>query len=249
MERAPIRDLSGFIVFKRALKQLKLKKIYELIVLSTDQHNENMEFHLQWENDVQQPDDQLHLNVKEYISHDQQPYEYSESYIDILKEYKLYHFKVIKMINRSNDKSVMLYKESKNPKQLKMLELGDEGFFALKYIPLTSASYPGECVICSDNIYAGGYCRVNCQAGHVFHCECINQWRNTRQVNPYFERDDWQDNCPICRGAIDKIVKIKMPKRLLPLKPEFGKKHRYFKKSELKVINMEIKYLRKNNVF
>ncbi len=243
MERAPIRDLSGFIVFERALRQLKLKKTYELVVLSTDQENENMEFHLQWEKDIEQPNGQMRsiYIIKEYISHDQQPDEYSESYIDILKEYKLYHFKFIKMVNHSNDKSVVLYKESKNPKQLKMLEVGDEGFFALKYIPLTSASYPGECMICSDNIYAGGFCRVNCQAGHVFHCECINQWRNTRQVNPYFERDDWQDNCPICRGAIDKIVKIKMPKRLLPLKSEFGKKQG----SELKVINMEIKYLTK----
>jgi len=202
----PIRDFEGFKVLEKAMRQLKLKDVYKLVVVTSDPQGENAEYHLQWNGQE--------YTSQYYMSHDNPPQESTTRYNFFLLERKDDHFKLIKMVNVSNQKQVVLYEEPKNPNQLKHLHIGDLGYIELKYAPLTSASYPGECVICSEKIHAGGFCRVNCQAGHVFHCDCINQWRNTPQVNPYFEHD-WQDNCPLCRGPIDKIVSITMPKKLM----------------------------------
>jgi len=61
----------------------------------------------------------------------------------------------------------------RNPSQIRLVQPPEP-------VPsITRASYPGQCVICQEPIEGQG-CRVNC--GHVFHCDCINQWRNTHQT-------------------------------------------------------------------
>jgi hypothetical protein len=108
---------------------------------------------------------------------------------------------------------------------------------ALANIEVTERSWPGECRICFDTDLLDGYCRVNCNAGHIFHCSCINQWRNTRLVNP-FHQHGWHNECPLCRQIISEIANIEVPPGTA-----FGK-HRKGK-FVLKQINSEIKYLKK----
>jgi hypothetical protein len=100
-----------------------------------------------------------------------------------------------------------------------------------------SASYPDMCVICQDPVVGEG-CRVNCPAGHIFHCECINEWRNTRH-----------NECPLCRQLIYQMYYVDIPERITT---EFGKriKRRITKRSinsgiSLKSINSLIKLVQK----
>ena len=81
---------------------------------------------------------------------------------------------------------------------------------ALANAEVTDRSWPGECRICFDTDLLDGYCRVNCHAGHIFHCSCINQWRNTRLVNP-FHQYGWHNECPLCRDPITDIANIEVP--------------------------------------
>jgi hypothetical protein len=214
-------ESSPFGIFQRALRQVKLKPTYELIVLANDQKGENMELHIKWENEI--------YNIKEYVSHDQHPDEYQDNYQSIVTEHQSDHIKTIKMTNL--DKTVVLYTEPINPNQLKLLKVGDKDFIKIKYHPYTSASYPGECMICGENVYAGGFCRVDCPAHHIFHCSCINRWRNTRMTNTYHEHG-WQNNCPICRGPLTSMVSIKLPRKT------FG-----FGKSRLSILKKDLKYV------
>ena len=72
-----------------------------------------------------------------------------------------------------------------------------------------SASYPDKCVICQEPVVGEG-CRVNCPAGHIYHCECINEWRNTRATNTYFDTH-WQNGCTICRQPITQMYHVNIP--------------------------------------
>ena len=100
--------------------------------------------------------------------------------------------------------------------------------------PIPSFAWPGQCQIClGDGIE--DLCRVNCGVGHIFHCDCINGWRNTR--TDY----GWNNKCPVCtQEQITKMVKFEDYGRL-PL--SFGKKRGNSDK-QLKMINSEIKYLK-----
>lgn len=112
---------------------------------------------------------------------------------------------------------------------------------ALATTEVTGRSWPGECRICFDSDLLDGYCRVNCNAGHIFHCSCINQWRNTRLVNS-FHQHGWHNECPLCRQIISEIANIEVPPGTA-----FGKhrKGKFVSKQLLKQFDSEIKYLKK----
>jgi hypothetical protein len=105
---------------------------------------------------------------------------------------------------------------------------------ALAEDEVTERSWPGECRICFDTDFLDGYCRVNCDAGHIFHCSCMNRWRNTRMQNSFYQHG-WHNECPLCRQNISEIANVEIPPGMA-----FGK-HR---KGNLKLINSEIKYLK-----
>jgi hypothetical protein len=102
---------------------------------------------------------------------------------------------------------------------------------AILNMPLTSFVWPGMCTICLDSnpTESGGLCRVNCSVGHIFHCDCINGYRNTRTIY------GWNNKCPVCRTNINKYVNFPS-NRNNELPSEFGRKR-------IK-INSEMKYLK-----
>ena len=69
------------------------------------------------------------------------------------------------------------------------------------------------CQICLDES-TDGLCRVNCDAGHIFHCDCINGYRDTYTVY------GWNNNCPVCRTGITEMAQVS-PNTKLP--SSFGK--------------------------
>ena len=126
--------------------------------------------------------------------------------------------------------------ETENPRQLKIVknqELLDK--------PMTSYIWEGQCMICLDNTREG-LCRVNCSAGHVFHCDCVNMWRNSRLTNSYFNYG-WHNDCPVCHEPIKNMVEVP-PDYAARLPTEFGKKRSVSRTStKLKKLNKEIKFL------
>ena len=209
-----IHDGPGFLVLNQAIKHLQKRPNFEMVVVSRNTTRENMEFHVKFNSIV---DKTPFYDCEYYESHDKHPYNFTTSYHDFMLKRKQDHFKFIKMLN--GDKSVTLYEEPKNPDQLK-LSTENEPFM-----------FPGECMICGESDYRNGlFCRVNCPAGHVFHCGCIERWRNTPQVNPYFE-SGWQNGCPICRADIDTVSVVRNLNK-------FGKR-------KLNDINNDIVYLLK----
>jgi hypothetical protein len=103
--------------------------------------------------------------------------------------------------------------------------------------PLTSYVWPGMCQICLDSDTAG-LCRVNCDAGHIFHCDCINGFRDTYTLY------GWNNKCPVCRTLIDKMVSV-TPEYATLLPTSFGKAKRCSKDLTLKQIDKLIKLLSK----
>ena len=118
---------------------------------------------------------------------------------------------------------------------------------------ITTSNYPGFCQICQMNSIDSDdndFCYVNCNARHIFHCSCINQWRNTRLSNPYMVYG-YQPNCPICRDRITEIGKITItPETETKLaNTKFGKNKFKFKfgnakkKKEKRSFLEQIKYI------
>uniref|UniRef100_A0A6C0IA89 RING-type domain-containing protein n=1 Tax=viral metagenome TaxID=1070528 RepID=A0A6C0IA89_9ZZZZ len=105
--------------------------------------------------------------------------------------------------------------------------------------PITRASYPGQCVICQEPIEGQG-CRVNCQAGHIFHCDCINQWRNTHQTTFNLQEiGEWHNECPLCRQEISQMYYVEITPEIQSA-TAFGKK-----RFTVREITKMIKYLNK----
>ncbi len=120
-------------------------------------------------------------------------------------------------------------------------------------LPITSNVWPGQCIMCLES-NRDNLCRVNCPQGHIFHCDCLNEYRDTYTVF------GWNNNCPSCREPIDQAVHVPVD---IKLPTEFGKRKRSSKlglehrmsyahsfnprllHSTLKTINKEIKYLSK----
>ncbi len=114
--------------------------------------------------------------------------------------------------------------------------------------PITSDVWPGRCQICLTSNQEN-LCRVNCTKGHIFHCDCLNEWRDT------YTRFGWNDKCPSCREPINQAVHV--PDNI-DLPTEFGKRkrsnHRLLRRMSvahsfngtlLKQIDRDIKYLSK----
>jgi len=89
--------------------------------------------------------------------------------------------------------------------------------------PVRKNTWTGDCGICIGT-KSGTFCSVNCNSGHIFHCNCINTWLQKATT------------CPMCREHITQTQKIE-EEQLLELKNGFGKTNK------LKALNKEIKYL------
>ena len=85
-------------------------------------------------------------------------------------------------------------------------------------------NWDGECVICMENT-PQSWCRVNCPAGHVFHCGCIKDYTNTLRntgVSGYFyEEGNFNDQCPLCNKKFTQLSERPDPQGLIN---RFGKK-------------------------
>jgi hypothetical protein len=125
--------------------------------------------------------------------------------------------------------------ESENPNPLQYIN--DQILLAK---PLTSYVWPGMCQICFTDDREG-LCRVNCEAGHIFHCECVNSWRNTRKTNTYYEHG-WHNDCPVCHEEIESMVMV-TPAVAEKLPSSFGKSSKRSTERLLKVVESEIRYL------
>jgi hypothetical protein len=90
-----------------------------------------------------------------------------------------------------------------NPNQLRIVPAPDNT------PPIGSASYPDMCVICQEPVVGEG-CRVNCPAGHIYHCDCINGYRNSRAGNDYYD-SGWHNDCPFCRQPISQMYQVNIP--------------------------------------
>ena len=87
--------------------------------------------------------------------------------------------------------------------------------------------FDGECVICMDT-EPQSWCRVNCPAGHTFHCACIKEYtntlKNTNVVGYVFEEGNFNDQCPLCNKRFTQLSELPDPKGLIN---RFGKKSLY----------------------
>jgi hypothetical protein len=106
---------------------------------------------------------------------------------------------------------------NRNPSQLQLVQPPQP------VPPITRASYPGQCIICQEPIEGQG-CRVNCPAGHIFHCDCINQWRNTHQTTYNGQEiGEWHNTCPTCRADISQMYNVTITDQIQSA-TAFGKK-------------------------
>jgi ankyrin repeat protein len=109
-----------------------------------------------------------------------------------------------------------------NPEPLKVVEL--------PYIEkVKSFAWPGMCQICTDSDPVN-LCLIDCDVGHIFHCDCINTWRNTKTAY------GWNNKCPVCRNNPISTIAHITPEITLP--SSFGKK-------SIKKLNSDIAFLLK----
>jgi hypothetical protein len=98
--------------------------------------------------------------------------------------------------------------------------------------------FDGMCNICFDSFDPlRDYCKVNCPAGHTFHCDCISEYFNhkkNRGVVGYFhEFNDFNDQCPMCKQQVTTISKLPSP---LVMINKFGKKRKNGQLSDLEYL-------------
>jgi hypothetical protein len=84
--------------------------------------------------------------------------------------------------------------------------------------------FNGECAICMDT-EPQSWCRVNCPAGHTFHCACIKEYTNTLKnsdvENYVYEEGNFNDQCPLCNKRFTQLSELPDPRNLIN---NFGKK-------------------------
>ena len=88
-------------------------------------------------------------------------------------------------------------------------------------------NWDGNCVICMENT-SNHWCRVNCPAGHVFHCECINEFtntlKNTSVVGYQYRQGNFNDQCPLCNKKFTQLSILPYSKEMINNRFRFGKK-------------------------
>jgi hypothetical protein len=104
--------------------------------------------------------------------------------------------------------------------------------------PITDST----CGVCLDTIVGEG-CRVDCPAGHIFHCECINEWRNTRISRDVILEDRFHNDCPLCRASISSMYHVDIPEGFTTNFGKRTKRNGDNTRNNLKSVNSLIKYL------
>ena len=137
---------------------------------------------------------------------------------------------------------------NRNPNQLQVVPAPDP------VPPITSSSYSSDgsedgCPICMAPVVGQG-CRVNCRYQHIFHCDCIDEWRNTSYATPNGDRG-WHNNCVKCNLPISQMYHVDIPEGFTTT-TEFGKRSKRSKRRNttnsgmsLKTIDSLIKYVQK----
>jgi len=99
------------------------------------------------------------------------------------------------------------------------------------YIKRFYTTENNECTICYNELDNGQDICMIPQCGHIFHCECINQWVTPRPD----ERSSTRPTCPLCRTKThkDDIINVILPPTPYPIS-SFGKRR-----------NSELNYLKK----
>jgi len=128
-----------------------------------------------------------------------------------------------------------------NPSQLQVVPTPDP-------VPaIGSASYPDMCVICQEPVVGEG-CRVNCPAGHIYHCDCINGYRNSRAGNEFYD-SGFHNDCPFCRQPISQMYHVNIPEGFTTgfgkRRSNFGKRKVTNSRISLKIIEKLIKLVQK----
>ena len=121
-----------------------------------------------------------------------------------------------------------------NPEPLKVVDL--------PYLEkIKSFAWPGMCQICTDSEPIN-LCLIDCDVGHIFHCDCINTWRNTKTAY------GWNNKCPVCRSNPISTIAHITPEITLP--SSFGKRKSLERrkssksgKSSMKKLDSDIKFL------
>jgi hypothetical protein len=131
--------------------------------------------------------------------------------------------------------------------------------------PIDRSSLPdGLCQICLSGDTENGWCRVNCnhgkpgpvRTGHIFHCNCIDEWINTKKNITVFDPSDpypleglWNNTCPWCRTKITQKVRMddEVVENYLENTPQanlFGKRKKK-RNITLKSVMKDIAFLKK----
>ena len=99
------------------------------------------------------------------------------------------------------------------------------------YIKRFYTTENNECTICYNELGNGQNICMIPQCGHIFHCECINQWVTPRPD----DRVSTRPTCPLCRTKThkDDIINVNLPSTPYPVS-SFGKRR-----------NSELNYLKK----
>ena len=145
--------------------------------------------------------------------------------------------------------------ELENPSQLQQVyAISSFRNVVINENELTGDSFDNPCMCYNGEEAPDGtrnLCRVDCPMGHVFHCYCINTWRNTRKWDGA-ETDDgekiyngWNNYCPICRKGSEQnptpIITERAP--VIISRPDDSQMTQFGKYSIKQLIN-DIKYLK-----
>jgi len=205
------RDPVGFHILEKGLRKI-LNTKYTLHLIYNDELNNRLESFVKW--DI----NEFNYDVEIFESHDSPSEHENYTFNEYLGENVNNKFIKIELLTEYSSKIV--YEQPKNPEQLKF----DNNLSFDK--PLTDFT----CNICLEPVTQG--CRMKC--GHVFHCDCIINWKNTRLTNTYIDHG-WHNECPVCRQPINKMVKVSVS--------AFGKRKINKLETEIKKVNLILTYL------
>ena len=203
------RDPVGFHILEKGLRKI-LNTKYTLYLIYNDELDNRLESFIHF--------NEFNYDVEIFESQDS-PSEH-ENYT--FNEYlgKNINNKFIKIELLTENASKIVYQQPKNPEQLKF----DNNLSFDR--PLNDFT----CNICLEPITQG----FSMKCGHIFHCDCIINWKNTRMTNTYYEHG-WHNECPVCRQPINKMIKVSVS--------AFGKRKINKLETKIKKINLILIYL------